>query len=95
MLTGRNCSQGMTHTFCTLLKKMLLDPQLAKHRLVYYISNVRDFTNSAFLLGSFLCLHLNATPAEAWMPFANLSPSPCIPYHDGNHARSSLYALSK
>ena len=73
----------MTHTFCTLLQELLMDPKLAKHRLIYVVSSARDITNSAYLIGAFLCLWLNATTADAWMPFAQLSPSPCIPYRDG------------
>ena len=92
----------MTHTFCSFVQAMLLDPQLANQKIVYYVGNLRGLSNASYLLGAFLCLHLNATPAEAWMPFSSLSPSVCLPYRDGKlfllfpkptHTQASWYAM--
>ena len=85
---------GTLHHICQALVKTVLNPKLQDFRVVYYTSqDSRDVTNSIFLLGAFLCLHLGATPEEAWGPFQSLkdtSNSPmCLPYRDATWVKSS------
>jgi hypothetical protein len=85
---------GTVHHICQALAKTLLNPKLQDFRVVYYTSqDSRDVTNSIFLLGAFLCLHLGATPEEAWKPFQSLkdtSSGPlCLPYRDATWVKSS------
>ena len=61
---------GTLHHICQALAKALFNPEFQDVRIVYYTSqDPRDVTNSIYLLGAFLCLHLGATPEEAWRPF--------------------------
>ena len=74
--------------------KTVLDPKLQDFRIVYYTSqDPRDVTNSIYLLGAFLCLHLGATPEEAWGAFQSLEDTPngtmCLPYRDATWVKSS------
>jgi hypothetical protein len=74
--------------------KTVLDPKLQDFRIVYYTSqDPRDVTNSIYVLGAFLCLHLGATPEEAWGPFQSLKDTPngpmCLPYRDATWVKSS------
>ena len=86
---------GTVHHICQALAKTLLNPGLQDFRVVYYTSqDPRDVTNSIFLLGAFLCLHLGATPEEAWMPFKALKDTSsgdpmCLPYRDATWVKSS------
>jgi cell division cycle 14 len=85
---------GTLHHICQALVKTVLNPKLQDFRVVYYTSqDPRDVTNSIYLLGAFLCLHLGATPEEAWGPFQSLkdtSNSPmCLPYRDATWVKSS------
>ena len=74
--------------------KTVLDPKLQDFRIVYYTSqDPRDVTNSIYVLGAFLCLHLGATPEEALGPFQSLKDTPngpmCLPYRDATWVKSS------
>ena len=52
------------------------------------VSEPKDLTNAVFLLGAFLCVHLGATPKDAWQPFQGLARSLCLPYQDATWVRS-------
>ena len=86
---------GTLHHICQALAKTLLNPELHRDvRVVYYTSqDPRDVTNSIYLLGAFLCLHLGATPEEAWRPFQSLKDTSngltCLPYRDATWVKSS------
>jgi hypothetical protein len=85
---------GTLHHICQSLVKTVLDPKLQDFRIVYYTSqDPRDVTNSIYLLGAFLCLHLGATPEEAWGAFQSLEDTPnstmCLPYRDATWVKSS------
>ena len=45
-------------------------------------NGARDFTNTIFLLGSFLILKRKQTPQEAWDLFSKIEPSALVPYRD-------------
>jgi len=65
---------GMAHQFCEVLKELMGSPKLHKMKIVYYTSTAaNDTTNAIFLLGTFLVLHLGASPDDAWQPFCNLN----------------------
>ena len=77
---------GMMHHFYLVLKELMLShaasARLTKTKIVYFTSTARsNVTNAIFLLGSFLVAQLNATPEQAWAPFANFS-SVVLPYRD-------------
>ena len=85
---------GTLHHICQALVNTVLDPKLQDFRIVYYTSqDPRDVTNSIYVLGAFLCLHLGATPEEAWGPFQSLKDTPngpmCLPYRDATWVKSS------
>ena len=84
---------GTLHHICQALAKTLFNPELQNVRVVYYTSqDPRDVTNSIYLLGAFLCLHLGATPEEAWGPFQTLKDTSngpmCVPYRDATWVKS-------
>eukprot|EP00286_Rhodomonas_abbreviata_P019307 CAMPEP_0181295400 /NCGR_PEP_ID=MMETSP1101-20121128/4129_1 /TAXON_ID=46948 /ORGANISM="Rhodomonas abbreviata, Strain Caron Lab Isolate" /LENGTH=494 /DNA_ID=CAMNT_0023400153 /DNA_START=188 /DNA_END=1668 /DNA_ORIENTATION=- len=81
---------GMTHHFCETMRELLLNPRLAKSKLVLYTSTAApDITNAIYLLGAFLCLHLGAHPQDAWGPFSRVANCPCIPYRDATWVPST------
>ena len=83
---------GTLHHICQALNKTIRDPELQDTKLVYYTSqDPKDVTNGIILLGSFLCLHLGATPEEAWGPFRGLGPEMCLPYRDATWVKSTYH----
>lgn len=82
---------GMTHHFCEVMRELLVNPRLAHTKLILYTSTAQsDVTNAIYLLGAFLCLHLGATPQEAWAPFSKIQSCPCIPYRDATWVPSTF-----
>ena len=84
---------GTLHHICQALAKTLLNPKLQDVRIVYYTSqDLRDVTNSIYLLGAFLCLHFGASPEEAWGPFQSLKDTSngpmCVLYRDATWVNS-------
>ena len=91
----RRCT-GTLHHICQVLKSLLKcshnDSVPATKVVMYTSQDPTDVTNSIFLLGAFLCLHLGATPQEAWQPFQSCSDV-CLPYRDATWVKST-YELS-
>jgi len=94
---------GMTHHFCEVLRELMSAPKLQKSKIVYYTKpEANDTTNAIYLLGSFLVVHLGASPAEAWQPFSNLGRD-VKPYRDATwvpspydlHVKDCWAALAK
>ena len=84
---------GTLHHICQALAKTLLNPKLQDVRIVYYTSqDLRDVTNSIYLLGAFLCLHFGASPEEAWGPFQPIKDTSncpmCVLYRDSTWVKS-------
>jgi cell division cycle 14 len=83
---------GSTHHVCTVLKQVLQRIEAEgtnEERVVFYTTRKpTDVANAIYLLGSFLCIHLNATPEQAWWPFKNLSPGSVPSYRDATWSKS-------
>ena len=73
---------GSTHHVCQVLKRLLLSSEADEDidggntshvPVVFYATTQReDVANAVYLLGAFLCLHLGASPDQAWLPFQGL-----------------------
>ena len=58
--------------------------------IVFYTSREpTDVVNAVFLLGAFMCLHLGATPEEAFKPFDVLRDL-LLPYRDATWEKSTF-----
>eukprot|EP00277_Geminigera_cryophila_P000306 CAMPEP_0179427936 /NCGR_PEP_ID=MMETSP0799-20121207/13741_1 /TAXON_ID=46947 /ORGANISM="Geminigera cryophila, Strain CCMP2564" /LENGTH=684 /DNA_ID=CAMNT_0021203195 /DNA_START=314 /DNA_END=2365 /DNA_ORIENTATION=+ len=81
---------GTTQHVNSILKNLLTNPEYRSTKIIYYCSaEPTDITNAIYLLGSFMCLTLSATPEQAWQPFANLKASLLTPYRDATWTKSS------
>lgn len=79
----------MTIQFNQILREHLLNPRLDGKKIVYWsATDAASVTNAAYLLGAFLCVELNLSVDQAWLPFSSLAPSPFRPYRDATWAPS-------
>jgi len=79
----------MTNKFCSAMLEVLAKSS-ARPRVVYYFraTSDADITNVVYLLGAFLVIHLQATPEEAYAPFASLQ-SHILPDRDATWVPST------
>ena len=80
---------GTTHQVISILRKAFRSRSDAT--VVFYTTHCpADVVNAVYLLGAYLCLEFNATPEQAWQPFAGLDPALLPPYRDATWVESTF-----
>ncbi|EKX36845.1 hypothetical protein GUITHDRAFT_158653 [Guillardia theta CCMP2712] len=78
------------HHYCKVFKDHLLSKTLSGKKIVFAVPDAPgDITNAVFMLGSFLCLHLNARPDVAMQVFSEISQRHLRPYRDATWTKST------
>lgn len=84
---------GTTHHVCNILNRALEQAVVNQRRakiVLYTTKQPTDIANAIYLIGAFLCLHLGATPHQAWTPFALLKPDLIPPFRDATWKKSTF-----
>eukprot|EP00960_Hanusia_phi_P027919 747107-Hanusia_phi.AAC.11 len=80
---------GTTITILRLLEEKLQASR--QDRITLFVEDtITDVTNGMYLVGSFLCLRMGLSPAEAWTPFADVSPWDHCPFRDATWTPSTF-----
>jgi len=84
---------GTPHHVCNFLHKAFghfQRPNKIKDLVFYTTKSPTDVANAVYILGAFLCLHLGATPDQAWLPFQHLGKNFFPPFRDATWVRSTF-----
>eukprot|EP00960_Hanusia_phi_P071674 767602-Hanusia_phi.AAC.1 len=82
------------HHYCKLFRDYLVNQSMAGKKIVFAVPDYPgDITNAVFMLGSFLCLHLNTRSDIVMQVFSEINNKHLRPYRDATWLKST-YDLS-